>query len=128
MSAERSPKNVPASVRARLSDLARRQGIEFQLVLAEFAIERLLYRLGVSDHAERFVLTIQSECLDQLIFFGKASLVHAIQQFLIHYNAERNHQGLQNRLLAPAPSASRGRVFTRARLGGLLNYYYRKAA
>ena len=56
MTARRSPTNVAASVRARLSDLARRQGVEFQLVLAEFAIERLLYRLGVSDHAERFVL------------------------------------------------------------------------
>jgi hypothetical protein len=30
--------------------------VEFQLVLSEFAIERLLYRLGVSPHAERFVL------------------------------------------------------------------------
>lgn len=56
MNGGRPPADVPASVRARLSQLARRQGIEFQLVLAEFAIERLLYRLGVSDHAERFVL------------------------------------------------------------------------
>jgi len=56
MSAERSLTNVAASVRARLLQLARRQGVEFQLVLAEFAIERLLYRLGVSAHAERFVL------------------------------------------------------------------------
>lgn len=56
MSAGRRPTNVPASVRARLSELARQRRIEFQLVLADFAIERLLYRLGVSDHAERFVL------------------------------------------------------------------------
>lgn len=56
MSADRLPRNVAASVRARLLQLARQQGVEFQLVLAEFAIERLLYRLGVSVHAERFVL------------------------------------------------------------------------
>jgi hypothetical protein len=56
MNAARSPSNVAASVRARLFQLARRQGVEFQLVLAEFAIERFLYRLGVSAHAERFVL------------------------------------------------------------------------
>jgi len=56
MSAERGPANVAASVRARLSQLARRQGVEFQLVLAEFAIERFLYRLGASAHADRFVL------------------------------------------------------------------------
>ncbi len=56
MSAARRPTNVAASVRARLLDLSRRNGVEFQLVLAEFAIERLLYRLGVSPHAEQFVL------------------------------------------------------------------------
>jgi predicted nucleotidyltransferase component of viral defense system len=56
MSAKRSLTNLGASVRARLLELARRQGVEFQLVLSEFAIERLLYRLGVSAHAERFVL------------------------------------------------------------------------
>jgi predicted nucleotidyltransferase component of viral defense system len=56
MSADRARKNVAASVRERLLQLARRQGVEFQLVLAEFAIERLLYRLGRSGHADRFVL------------------------------------------------------------------------
>lgn len=56
MSAKRSLTDVAASVRARLLQLARRQGVEFQLVLAEFAIERLLYRLGASAYAERFVL------------------------------------------------------------------------
>ena len=83
---------------------------------------------NLNAFAERFVLTIQAECLDQLIFFGQASLEHAIRQFLIHYNAERNHQGIQNQLLAPAPTASRGRVLRRSRLGGLLNYYHRRAA
>jgi len=45
-----------ASVRERLRKVARQRGVEFQLVLSEFAIERLLYRLGVSRHADRFVL------------------------------------------------------------------------
>jgi len=52
----RNPKDVAASVRARLLDLSRRGGVEFQRVLSEFAIERLLYRLGMSPHADRFVL------------------------------------------------------------------------
>ncbi len=56
MSARRRRKNPAASVRARLRELARRRGLEFQLVLSEFAVERLLYRLGVSRYAERFVL------------------------------------------------------------------------
>jgi hypothetical protein len=53
---KRQATNIAASVRARLTELARQRGVEFQLVLSEFAIERLLYRLGVSPHAERFVL------------------------------------------------------------------------
>jgi hypothetical protein len=56
MSRRGRPANLAASVRARLLDLARRRGDEFQLVLSEIATERLLYRLGVSPHADRFVL------------------------------------------------------------------------
>jgi hypothetical protein len=44
------------SVRARLFQLSRRRGVEFQLLLSQFAIERLLYRLGISRHADHFVL------------------------------------------------------------------------
>lgn len=56
MTGGRNPKDVAASVRARLLDLSRLRGVEFQRVLSEFAIERLLYRLGISPHADRFVL------------------------------------------------------------------------
>lgn len=56
MSPTKKPSNLAASVRARLLDLSRHGGVEFQLVLSEFAIERLLFRLGESAHAERFVL------------------------------------------------------------------------
>jgi hypothetical protein len=41
---------------------------------------------------------------------------------------ERNHQGIQNQLLGPAPPASRGRVLRRCRLGRILHYDYRRAA
>lgn len=50
------PRNLPASVRHRLTELARKQGEDFQLVLTRFVIERLLYRLTQSDHAKLFVL------------------------------------------------------------------------
>jgi len=52
----KAPKNLGASVRARLYKLARERGDDFQLVLTRFANERLLYRLGVSEQASRFVL------------------------------------------------------------------------
>jgi hypothetical protein len=50
------PKNMAASVKARLTDLGRRQGEEFQFVLTRYAIERLLYRLAATTHAGEFVL------------------------------------------------------------------------
>jgi predicted nucleotidyltransferase component of viral defense system len=49
-------KNIGASVRARLSSLANTSGQSFDLVLTRFALERLLFRLGQSVHADRFVL------------------------------------------------------------------------
>lgn len=56
MSPDRRPAHLAASVRARLLNLARQRGEEFQLVLSDFATERLLYRLGVSPDADRFIL------------------------------------------------------------------------
>ena len=48
--------NVAASVRQRLLNKAREQKEGFDLVLVRFALERLLYRLSQSSHAQRFVL------------------------------------------------------------------------
>jgi predicted nucleotidyltransferase component of viral defense system len=50
------PVNVAASVRQRLLDLARRQGLRMQDVLVRFATERLLYRLAQSPHRDAYVL------------------------------------------------------------------------
>jgi len=49
-------KNIGASVRARLLNIARDQKQTFNFVLNRFSIERLLYRLSQSEHADRFVL------------------------------------------------------------------------
>ena len=74
--------------------------------------------------------TIKESCLDQMIFFGQESLRRAIHEFTAHYHLERNHQGLENRLIVPMDreAETTGGIARRQRLGGLLNYYYRKAA
>jgi hypothetical protein len=51
-----SPKNLAASVHARLAQIARRTGRPFQELLQYYAMERFLYRLSKSPHAARFVL------------------------------------------------------------------------
>ena len=49
-------KNPGASIRARLLARSKSTGQPFDLILTRFAIERLLYRLSTSAHADRFVL------------------------------------------------------------------------
>lgn len=49
-------RNVAASVRARLLNLARETKQDFNLVLTRYAIERLLYRISISKHADQFLL------------------------------------------------------------------------
>lgn len=49
-------KNVPASVRARLLNVNRRINREFEFTLRQYAGERFLYRLGISEHRDKFVL------------------------------------------------------------------------
>ncbi len=50
------PTNVAASVRTRLLNVAKAQGADFNQVLVRFALERILYRLAQSQHAERLLL------------------------------------------------------------------------
>lgn len=49
-------KNLPASVRQKLTNLADRQGEPFQRVLVHYGLERPLYRLSRSKHRDRFIL------------------------------------------------------------------------
>ena len=85
---------------------------------------------NLNAYAERFVRSIKDECLNRMIFIGQASLRRAVAEYMDHYHGERNHQGLENRLVhAPAVvAANDGAIYRRARLGGTLNFYYRKAA
>ena len=52
----RDGENRPSRIRALLRDDAERRGEDFNLVLNQFALERLLYRLSISEHRDQFVL------------------------------------------------------------------------
>jgi putative transposase len=83
---------------------------------------------NANAYAERFVRSIKEECLDRMIPLGERHFRRAITEFVEHYHLERNHQGLDNRLITGTPTAdAAGRVRRRSRLGGLLNYYERAA-
>jgi transposase InsO family protein len=78
-------------------------------------------------YAERFVRSIKEECLERMIFFGARQLQRAVHEYVEHYNRERNHQGLGNRLLQSCRLPRSGPIQCRERLGGMLRYYHRAA-
>lgn len=85
---------------------------------------------NLNSQIERFFGSLRRECLDRMIFFGEKSLRNAVGHWVDHYHQERAHQGLDNQLIEPGPEVGRtaGKIECRQRLGGLLNYYYRRAA
>jgi len=89
---------------------------------------------------ERFIQTLQQECLDHFIVFGQPHMDHLCREFLAHYHEERPHHGLDNELIKKPQRKNRKKptsdsltirlseVRCRERLGGLLKSYSRKAA
>ncbi len=81
-------------------------------------------------YAERFVRTVRSECLNHFVIFGERHLRLLLREFIEHYRSERYHQGLGGRIIEHRAwpnndnAPSRG-IQRRARLGGVLNFYYR---
>ena len=105
----------------------------FDALLKDSGVEPILLpprSPNLNAHCERFVRSIKEEALEQMIMLGERSLYHVIHAYLASYQTERNHQGLDHRLIAPegAVGCQTGHVVRRERLGGLLSYYHREAA
>ena len=92
---------------------------------------------------ERFIQTIQQECLDRFVIFGEHHMNHVCQEYLAHYHEDRPHQSLENEPITMPkkrgrPKMKRGNVEDeilplsdvrcKQRLGGLLKSYGRAAA
>jgi transposase InsO family protein len=86
---------------------------------------------NLNAYAEKWVRSVKEECLSNVILFGERALRRAIAEYVEHYHQERNHQGRRNALILPSPRSGQrrdGPIQCRERLGGLLKYYYQKAA
>jgi putative transposase len=60
---------------------------------------------------------------------GERHLRRLVLEFVDHYHAKRNHQGIGNALIERATvHRTGGPVRRRQRMGGVLNYYFRSAA
>ncbi|WDI40530.1 integrase core domain-containing protein [Bremerella sp. P1] len=92
---------------------------------------------------ERFIQTLQQECLDYFVVFGQEHMDHIVSEFVTHYHEERPHQSKDNDILKLPVASSDGDeksssggssapdptgIECRQRLGGLLKHYRRMAA
>jgi hypothetical protein len=85
----------------------------------------------ISSFAERWVQSVKTEALSQMILFGERSLRYVLSEYIVHHHTERPHQGKDNVILFPSGQAvtnSDSPIECRERLGGLIKYYHRKAA
>ena len=96
---------------------------------------------------ERFIQTLQQECMDFFVVFGEQHMNHLVSEMVAHYHEERPHQAKENdtlqhasaKLLKKKPRRRKSSVprpdvgpigdnQCRQRLGGLLKHYSCKAA
>lgn len=113
-----------------IHDRDTKYSLRFKIVMeaAGVALIRTPYQApNANAYAERFVRSIKDECLHRMILFGEDNLRRAIDEYVEHYNRERNHQGIGNELIDGQPSTGLGEVRSTDRLGGLLRYYHRAA-
>ena len=73
---------------------------------------------NAKTHAERFVRSVRTECLNRVIALGERHFSETLQTFVEHYHHERNHQGLGNRVLEYRAAKLPGPRIRRRELGG----------
>ena len=117
------------------------------LTSAELKVMKTAYRSpNTVAFVERFIQTLQQECLDYFIVFGKEHMDYLVNEMVSHYHEERPHQSKDNSPLVPATSNGSPKKAKRRndesppdtvplseidchqRLGGLRKHYYRKVA
>ncbi len=133
-SAAANDKSVLKGMRYLIHDRDTKFTNGFRAIMKEEGVECLAlppHSPNLNAYAERFVRSIREECLDKLLLLGSGMLWHAMTEYAKYYHAERNHQGLDNRIIAPRTEdrvgEATGRVRPSERLGGLLRFYHRSA-
>lgn len=101
--------------------------MEFRSILRAAGVKPIK-TLPMSPHLnpiiERFIRSIKTECLDQMLIFGERHLEYLIKEYVEHYHTERAHQGLNDEIIEP-PLQGKGKIVCYERIGGLLKSYRR---
>ena len=108
---------------------------------AKLEVKPSAYRSpNTNAFVERFIQTLQQECLDYFVVFGQRHLDHLVAEMVTHYHEGRPHQAKGNAPLSSTPPNSErtkredtsadvyplSRIECHQRLGGLLKHYYRQ--
>ena len=122
---------LPVDLVTRDNDQIYKRAFDRTLSEAGAQVKRLALRApNLNVYVERFIQSIQVECLDHFLVFGEKHFDYLVREYVEHYHQERPHQGLENQPIVgqPPPAPPHGEVGCRTRLGGLLKHYYRAAA
>lgn len=79
-------------------------------------------------YAERWVGSIRREALNYFIILDQRQLFHIIERYVLYYNNQRPHQGIEQNTPKGHVSQKAGKIQSIPVLGGLHNVYYRAAA
>jgi hypothetical protein len=131
----------PLTLQHRLAELATLEAAVRTTLRSLHVTYPILTRREYDEHCElaaaRVLASLCDELLaslDKLVPLGERHLRVAISEFVEHYHLERNHQGLDNRLITAATAPANENadpaapIARRARLGDLLSYYYYRPA
>ena len=104
---------------------------------ADLEVKKAAYRSpNTVAFVERFIQTMQQECLDHFIVFGERHMNHLVREMVAFYHESRPHQAKHSDLLVRVREATNAEepevvrlsdVRCKKRLGGVLTHYYRKA-
>jgi putative transposase len=120
---------LPVTLVSRDHDSLYRGNFDEVLKESKVDVMRLVFRSpNLNAYVERFIQTIQVECLDHFLTFSEKHLDYLVRQYVDYYHQERPHQSLGNVPLTGPSPPQEGEVQYRTRLGGLLKHYYRDAA
>jgi putative transposase len=133
LSEARESRSTP--LRFLVHDRDKRFGAMFDEVFKAEGVEiiRTPWRAPRANaYAERFVRTVRTECVDWIFILNERHLESVLKTYVNHYNQERPHRGLDLRIPAGGLPVrqldANGSIARRARLGGLIHEYHRKAA
>lgn len=136
--------NLPVALLQHDRDTKFTKSFDAQLKRMRVKVKRGAYRApNTNAFVERFIQSIEQECLDRFVVFGERHLGTLCAEYIAYYHQERPHQSLENEPIVRPPKRGRPKskqgsiaeeivpisdIRCLERLGGLLRSYHRAAA